>query len=59
MSDDESIDSLKEELAENYRALTGQHADALRGDTDVWIEGWMSEIQTWMHGWRSEIEELG
>lgn len=59
MSDEDRIDEVKGVLAKAYRAETGQHADELRGDSDVWIEGWMSEVQEWMYGWRSEIEELG
>lgn len=55
----ERIDELKTFLASDYREVTGQHADELRGDTDVWIEGWLSEIHGWMYDLRSEIEELG
>ena len=57
--EEERIDELKSLLAEDYREVIGQHADHLRGDRDVWIEGWMSEIHRWMYDWRSEIEELG
>lgn len=53
------IDEIKEYLAMDYRETTGQHADELRGDTDVWIEGWMSEIYAWSRDNRKDIEELG
>lgn len=53
------IDDLKETLAEMLESHTSTNADPFRGDTDVWVEGWLSEIVEWAADWRSEIEELG
>lgn len=56
---EDRIDEVKSFLAEDYRETLGQHADEVRGDTDVWVEGWLSEIYAWALDFRSEIEELG
>lgn len=59
MNYEDRIDEVKNLLATDFSASTGLYADELRGDSDVWVEGWLSEIVEWAASWRSEIEELG